>query len=97
LLVGLRRYDTRIGHWGEARPGGVTCPIMKFKFCGWTAKHIEEGAPRNLDYSKMRIEVDGTPTEPVLELMRELAGGSGVPISVKTVAAGFNRLPEPPG
>ncbi len=56
-------------------------------------KHIEERGPRNLDFSKMRIEVYGTPTEPVLELMRELAG-SGVPVRVKTLAAGFHRLPE---
>jgi hypothetical protein len=57
------------------------------------AQHIEERGPRNLDFSRMRIEVYGTPTEPVLELMRELAG-SGVPVTVKTLASGFNRLPE---
>jgi hypothetical protein len=56
-------------------------------------RHIEERGPRNLDLSKMRIDVYGTPTEPVLELMRELAG-SGVPIRIKTLAAGFNRLPD---
>jgi hypothetical protein len=58
------------------------------------AEHIRERGPRNLDFSRMRIEVYGTPTEPVLELMRELAG-SGVPVAVKTLASGFNRLPEP--
>lgn len=57
------------------------------------AEHIRERGPRNLDFSGMRIEVYGSPTEPVLELMRELAG-SGVPIRTKTLAAGFNRLPE---
>jgi hypothetical protein len=56
-------------------------------------KHFEERGPRNLDYSRMRLQVFGTPTEPVLELMRELAG-SGVPVTVKTLAAGFNRLPD---
>jgi hypothetical protein len=57
------------------------------------AEHIRERGPRNLDFSKMRIEVYGTPTEPVLELMRELSG-SGVPITTKTLAAGFSRLPD---
>lgn len=57
------------------------------------AEHIRERGPRNLDYSQMRIEVYGTPTAPVLELMRELAG-SGVPVTVKTLAAGMHRLPE---
>lgn len=57
------------------------------------AQHIRERGPRNLDFSGMRIEVYGTPTEPVLDLMRELAG-SGVPVTVKTLASGFNRLPE---
>jgi hypothetical protein len=56
-------------------------------------RHIEERGPRNLDLSRMRIDVYGTPTEPVLALMRELAE-SGVPIRIKTLAAGFNRLPE---
>jgi hypothetical protein len=56
-------------------------------------RQIEERAPRDLDISRMRIEVYGTPTEPVLALMRELAG-TGVPIGIKTLAAGFNRLPE---
>lgn len=57
------------------------------------AEQIRERGPRNLDFSRMRIEVYGEPTEPVLELMRELAG-SGVPITIKTLAAGFNRLPD---
>jgi hypothetical protein len=57
------------------------------------AEHIRERGPRNLDFSAMRIEVYGTPTEPVLELMRELAG-SGVPVTMKTLASGVNRLPE---
>jgi len=56
-------------------------------------RQIEERAPRNLDISRMRIDVYGTPTEPVLALMRELAG-TGVSIRIKTLAAGFNRLPE---
>jgi hypothetical protein len=57
------------------------------------AEHIRERGPRNLDFSRMRIDVYGEPTEPVLELMRELAG-SGVPVSVKTLASGFSRLPD---
>jgi hypothetical protein len=57
------------------------------------AEHIRERGPRNLDFSRMRIEVYGSPTEPVLELMRELAG-SGVPITIKTLAAGISRLPD---
>ena len=57
------------------------------------AEHIREKGPRNLDFSKMQIEVYGNPTEPVLELMRELAG-SGVPVRIKTLASGFHRLPD---
>jgi hypothetical protein len=57
------------------------------------AQHIRERGPRNLDFSKMHIEVYGTPTEPVLELMRELSG-SGVPIKTKTLAVGFTRIKE---
>jgi hypothetical protein len=56
------------------------------------ADHIRDRGRRNLDFSQMRIEVYGTPTEPVMALMRELAG-SGVPVTVKTLASGFNRLP----
>ena len=56
-------------------------------------EYIRERGPRNLDFSKMRIAVYGTTTESVLELMRELAG-SGVPVTIKTMAEGFHRLPE---
>lgn len=57
------------------------------------AEHIRERGPRNVDFSKMRIEVYGTPTKPVLELIRKLAG-SDVPVTVKTSASSFNRFPE---
>lgn len=56
------------------------------------AKHIQ-AAREVLDFTTLHIEVYGTPTDAVLEQIRELAG-SGVPVAIKTPAAGFNRLPE---
>ena len=55
------------------------------------ADHIE-AAREFLDFSKMRIEIYGKLSESILEQMRQLAG-SGVPVTIKAPAAGFNRLP----
>jgi hypothetical protein len=57
------------------------------------AQHIAE-AQEFLDFTRMSIEVCGTPSDAVLERMRQLSG-SGVQVSVKTPAGGFNRLPQP--
>jgi quinol monooxygenase YgiN len=40
------------------------------------------------------IQVFGEPTEPVLAMMRKLAG-DGVPVSIQRPFAGFDRLPAP--
>ena len=37
------------------------------------------------------IEVCGTPSDPVLEMMRQIAG-SGVPVSIRSDYSGFSRL-----
>lgn len=44
-----------------------------------------------LDFSKMNIQIYGTPTEDVVEQMRQLAG-SGVPVTIKTPVTGFDRI-----
>jgi len=44
-----------------------------------------------LDFTKMAISIYGTPNEAVLEMMRELSG-TGVPITIKPLAQGVNRL-----
>lgn len=53
-------------------------------------EHIEESIDF-LDYSNMAVGVYGTPTEPVMEMMRQLSG-TGVPIAIKTPWATVNRL-----
>lgn len=46
-----------------------------------------------IDWSTMRILVCGSPTETLLEGMRQIAG-SGVPVTIKTPLDGFSRLPS---
>lgn len=52
--------------------------------------HIR-AATEFLDFTKMAISIYGTPNEAVLEMMRELSG-TGVPITIKPLAQGVNRL-----
>lgn len=56
-------------------------------------KHIREAA-EYLDWSSMSIQIFGSPTEAVLEQMREIAG-SGVSVKVSPAAVTVNRLPVP--
>lgn len=53
-------------------------------------KHIEESTDF-LDYSNMAVRVYGTPTEAVMEMMRQLSG-TGTPITIKTPSATVDRL-----
>lgn len=53
--------------------------------------HIRDAA-QYLDFSTMAIRIYGTPTEAVLEQMRQLAG-SGVSVTVSPAAISVNRLP----
>lgn len=45
-----------------------------------------------IDWSTMRLLVCGRPSDALMKGLREVAG-SGVPVSIKTPAGGFNRLP----
>ena len=54
------------------------------------ADHVQQ-ARDYLDFSKMNIQIYGTPTEDVVEQMRQLAG-SGVPVTIKTPVTGFDRI-----
>lgn len=54
--------------------------------------HIQS-AMQYLDTSSMTIQIYGTPTEEVLDQMRQLAG-SGVSVTVSPAAVGFNRFSE---
>ncbi|MGH8775263.1 MAG: hypothetical protein ACRDWI_08855 [Jiangellaceae bacterium] len=54
-------------------------------------EHINE-AHDFLDFTTMRYQVYGSLSEAVLEQMRQLAG-SGVSVTNKDQASGFNRLP----
>lgn len=58
-------------------------------------KHIREAA-EYLDWSSMSIQIFGTPTEAILEQMREIAG-SGVSVKASPAAVAVNRLPVPEG
>ena len=55
--------------------------------------HIE-AARDLLDFSSMSIRIYGSPTDAILEHMRELAG-AGVDVTVSRPAIAFDRLPEP--
>lgn len=57
------------------------------------ADHVDESR-EDLDFSKMSIQIYGNPTEPMLEQMRRIAG-SGVPVSIKRPAVGFDRFDTP--
>ncbi|MDQ4029864.1 MAG: hypothetical protein M3168_02370 [Actinomycetota bacterium] len=52
-----------------------------------------EGWYQFIDWSKMRVEVHGTPSNALLEQMGQVAG-PGVPLTVKRPLGGFSRLPE---
>lgn len=56
-------------------------------------KHIRE-ASEYLDWSSMSIQIFGSPSEAVLEQMRELAG-AGVSVTVSPAKITVNRLPVP--
>ncbi len=56
-------------------------------------EHIQEAA-QYLDWSSMSIRIYGSPTEGVLEQMRQIAG-SGVSVTVSPAAVSFSRLPVP--
>jgi hypothetical protein len=56
-------------------------------------KHIRE-ASEYLDWSSMSIQIFGSPSEAVLEQMRELAG-AGVSVTVSPAEITVNRLPVP--
>jgi hypothetical protein len=56
-------------------------------------EHIRE-ASELLDFSRMSIQIYGSPTDAVLEEMRKLAG-TGVPVNIKKHRVGFTRLAQP--
>lgn len=55
--------------------------------------HIREAA-EFLDWSSMDIHIYGTPTEALLEQMRQVAG-SGVAVTVSPAKVNLSRLPVP--
>jgi len=46
-----------------------------------------------LDFSSLEIRIYGSPSEAVLDQMRQLAG-SGMSVTVSPAAVGFNRFPQ---
>lgn len=56
-------------------------------------EHIRQ-AGRYLDLSSMAIRIYGSPSDAVLQHMRQLAG-SGVSVTVSPAAVSFNRFPAP--
>lgn len=50
-------------------------------------------AAQYLDWDSLEIRIYGTPTEPVMEQMRQLAG-AGVSLTVSPPVAGFDRFSE---
>lgn len=50
-------------------------------------------AAEYLDWDSMSIRIYGSPSDGVLEQMRQLAG-TGVSVTVSPAVAGFNRFPE---
>jgi len=57
--------------------------------------HIQESG-QYLDFESMSIRIFGSPSEEVLEQMRQLAG-SGVSVTVSRAEVSFNRLPAVTG
>lgn len=56
------------------------------------AQHIDS-AREVLDFSTMSIQIFGSPTEAILEHIRELSG-AGVDVRVAPAAVAFDRFPE---
>jgi len=56
-------------------------------------EHIRQ-ASELLDFSRMSIQIYGSPSATLLEEMRKLAG-TGVPVSIKERRVGFTRLARP--
>jgi hypothetical protein len=54
--------------------------------------HIE-AARKLLDFSSMSIQIYGSPTEAILEQMRQLSG-AGVDVTVSRAAIAFDRFPS---
>ena len=65
-------------------------PDSMLRHMGLAEKHIEQSV-EFIDFTRMEIIVYGTPTEAVLEKMRQLSG-TGVPIKIKTLTSSVNRL-----
>lgn len=56
-------------------------------------EHIRQ-ASEFLDFSRMSIQIYGSPSDGMLEQMRQFAG-TGVAVSIKDRRVGFTRLPQP--
>ncbi len=54
--------------------------------------HIR-AASEYLDFSSMSVQLFGSPTETILDQMRQLAG-SGVPVTISPLTLGFHRFAE---
>jgi len=54
--------------------------------------HIR-GAAETMDFSSMSIQIFGTPTDAILDQMRQIAG-SGVSVTVRPAVVSFNRFPK---
>jgi quinol monooxygenase YgiN len=57
-------------------------------------EHIDRAMRDLLDTSEMRIQIYGTPSDALLDQMRQVAG-SGVSVTVSPATVAFNRFPEP--
>ncbi len=55
------------------------------------ASQFVEESRRFIDFSDMSVSIYGTPTEPILEQMREMAG-AGVEVSINGAIASFDRF-----
>jgi UDP-N-acetylmuramoylalanine-D-glutamate ligase len=55
-------------------------------------EHIQEAA-QYLDFASMTLQIFGSPTEAVLDQMRQLAG-SGVSVTVSPAAVSFHRFDQ---
>jgi hypothetical protein len=85
------------GHAGEDSSTATTVQVhadpdnMLFHL-QLVAEHIREAA-EDLDFASMSVQIYGSPTEAVLEHLREIAG-FGVRVSVNPAVVAFDRFTE---
>lgn len=96
----VKAEEPRMLYFAEhvSEDGSETTTVQVHADADNMAYHMElvgvhiQAAAEYLDWSSMSIDIYGSPTDAVLEQMRQIAG-SGVSVTVSPASVSFNRFP----